>query len=183
MSTHTPNLQTKYKEEVAPALMETFGYSSPMAIPRLLKINLNQGVNGAVTDKKLVQSAVEEMSLIAGQRAVSTIAKKSVSNFKLREGMPIGAKVTLRGTRMYEFIDRLVTIALPRVRDFRGLNPKSFDGRGNFAMGIKEHIVFPEINYDKVDEIWGMDIIVCTTAETDEQARALLTHFNFPFRQ
>jgi len=183
MSTHTPNLQTKYKEEVAPALMETFGYSSPMAIPRLLKINLNQGVNGAVTDKKLVQSAVEEMSLIAGQRAVSTIAKKSVSNFKLREGMPIGAKVTLRRTNMYEFLERLICVALPRVRDFRGVSDKGFDGRGNFTMGIKEQIIFPEIVVDKISNINGMDVTFVTSAKTDKEAYALLKLMGIPFKK
>ena len=183
MSTHTPNLQTKYKEEVAPALMETFGYSSPMAIPRLLKINLNQGVNGAVTDKKLVQSAVEEMSLIAGQRAVSTIAKKSVSNFKLREGMPIGAKVTLRRTNMYEFLERLICVALPRVRDFRGVSDKGFDGRGNFTMGIKEQIIFPEIGVDKISNINGMDVTFVTSAKTDKEAYELLKLMGIPFKK
>lgn len=183
MSTHTPNLQTKYKEEVAPALMETFGYSSPMAIPRLLKINLNQGVNGAVTDKKLVQSAVEEMSLIAGQRAVSTIAKKSVSNFKLREGMPIGAKVTLRRINMYEFLERLICVALPRVRDFRGVSDKGFDGRGNFTMGIKEQIIFPEIVVDKISNINGMDVTFVTSAKTDKEAYELLKLMGIPFKK
>ena len=183
MSTHTPNLQTKYKEEVAPALMETFGYSSPMAIPRLLKINLNQGVNGAVTDKKLVQSAVEEMSLIAGQRAVSTIAKKSVSNFKLREGMPIGAKVTLRRTNMYEFLERLICVALPPVRDFRGVSDKGFDGRGNFTMGIKEQIIFPEIVVDKISNINGMDVTFVTSAKTDKEAYELLKLMGIPFKK
>ena len=183
MSTHTPNLHTKYKEEVAPALMETFGYSSPMAIPRLLKINLNQGVNGAVTDKKLVQSAVEEMSLIAGQRAVSTIAKKSVSNFKLREGMPIGAKVTLRRINMYEFLERLICVALPRVRDFRGVSDKGFDGRGNFTMGIKEQIIFPEIVVDKISNINGMDVTFVTSAKTDKEAYELLKLMGIPFKK
>ena len=183
MSTHTPNLHTKYIEEVAPALMETFGYSSPMAIPRLLKINLNQGVNGAVTDKKLVQSAVEEMSLIAGQRAVSTIAKKSVSNFKLREGMPIGAKVTLRRTNMYEFLERLICVALPRVRDFRGVSDKGFDGRGNFTMGIKEQIIFPEIVVDKISNINGMDVTFVTSAKTDKEAYELLQLMGIPFKK
>ncbi|HAB89707.1 MAG TPA: 50S ribosomal protein L5 [Bacteroidetes bacterium] len=183
MSTRTPNLQVKYKEEVAPALMETFGYSSPMAIPRLLKINLNQGVNGAVTDKKLVQSAVEEMSIIAGQRAVSTIAKKSVSNFKLREGMPIGAKVTLRRINMYEFLERLICVALPRVRDFRGVSDKGFDGRGNYTMGIKEQIIFPEIVVDKISNINGMDVTFVTSAKTDKEAYELLKHLGIPFKK
>ena len=163
--------------------METFGYSSPMAIPRLLKINLNQGVNGAVTDKKLVQSAVEEMSLIAGQRAVSTIAKKSVSNFKLREGMPIGAKVTLRRTNMYEFLERLICVALPRVRDFRGVSDKGFDGRGNFTMGIKEQIIFPEIVVDKISNINGMDVTFVTSAKTDKEAYELLKLMGIPFKK
>ena len=164
-------------------MTEKFGYANPMEVPKLEKVTLNMGVGEASQDKKKVQTAAEEMELIAGQKPVITKAKKSIAQFKLREGMPIGTKVTLRGDRMYEFMDRLVNIALPRVRDFRGLNPKSFDGRGNFAMGLKEHIVFPEINYDKVDEIWGMDVIVCTTAKSDDEARALLKAFNFPFRQ
>ena len=180
---YVPRLQTKYKEEVLPALKEQFQYSSIMQVPKLVKICINQGVGKATQDKKLVANAAEELTLIAGQKAVKTKARKSVSNFKLREDMEIGARVTLRSAQMYEFLDRLVNIALPRVRDFRGLNPKSFDSRGNFAMGIKEHIVFPEINYDKVDQIWGMDVIVCTTAKTDDEARELLTAFNFPFRQ
>ena len=163
--------------------METFGYSSPMAIPRLLKINLNQGVNGAVTDKKLVQSAVEEMSIIAGQRAVSTIAKKSVSNFKLREGMPIGAKVTLRRTNMYEFLERLICVALPRVRDFRGVSDKGFDGRGNYTMGIKEQIIFPEIVVDKISNINGMDVTFVTSAKTDKEAYELLKNLGIPFKK
>jgi large subunit ribosomal protein L5 len=152
-----------------------------MQVPRLDKVVLNMGVGEAVADSKKINSVVADLTLIAGQRPVVTKARTSIATFKLREGMPIGAKVTLRKTRMYEFIDRLVTIALPRVRDFRGLNAKSFDGRGNYAMGLKEHIVFPEIDYDKVDQIWGMDIIVCTTAQTDDEARALLAGFNFPF--
>ena len=154
-----------------------------MEIPRITKVVINMGVGEATADSKKPTIASEDLSQIAGQKAVVTRARNSIATFKVREDMPIGTKVTLRANRMYEFIDRLVTIALPRVRDFRGLNPKSFDGRGNFAMGIKEHIVFPEINYDKVDQIWGMDIIVCTTAKTDDEARALLKGFNFPFRQ
>jgi large subunit ribosomal protein L5 len=154
-----------------------------MQIPRVSKVVINMGVGEATADSKKPARAAEDLGQIAGQKAVITRARNSIATFKLREDMPIGTKVTLRGERMYEFLDRLVTIALPRVRDFRGLNPKSFDGRGNFAMGIKEHIVFPEINYDKVDQIWGMDIIVCTTAPTDDEARALLRAFNFPFRQ
>jgi large subunit ribosomal protein L5 len=160
-----------------------FGYENAMQIPRIEKIVLNMGVGEAVNDRKKVDSAAKDLSLIAGQRAVVTRARKSIATFKVRDDMPIGAKVTLRGDRMYEFIDRLVTIALPRVKDFRGLNPKSFDGRGNFAMGLREHIVFPEINYDQVEEVWGMDVIVCTTAKSDDEARALLRSFNFPFRQ
>jgi large subunit ribosomal protein L5 len=154
-----------------------------MQIPRLEKIVINMGVGEAVNDRKKVDSAAKDLSLIAGQRAVITRARKSIATYKVRDGMPIGCKVTLRGHRMYEFIDRLVTIALPRVKDFRGLSPKSFDGRGNFAMGLKEHIVFPEIDYDAVDEVRGMDVIVCTTADSDDEARALLRGFNFPFRQ
>jgi large subunit ribosomal protein L5 len=154
-----------------------------MRIPRIEKVVVNMGVGEATADSKKPSVAAEDLSLITGQKAVVTYARKSIASFKVREQMPIGAKVTLRKARMYDFVDRLVNIALPRVRDFRGLNPKSFDGRGNFAMGLKEHIVFPEIDYDKVDEIWGMDIIVCTTADTDDEARALLKAFNFPFRQ
>ena len=154
-----------------------------MEVPRLDKIVLNMGVGEAVNDSKKVTSALGDLAMIAGQKPALTRARKSIATFKVRENMPIGGKVTLRKTRMYEFLDRLVTIALPRVRDFRGLNPKSFDGRGNYAMGIKEHIIFPEINYDKVDQVWGMDVIVCTTAKTDEEARALLKALNFPFRQ
>jgi large subunit ribosomal protein L5 len=164
-------------------MTEKFGYKNVMEVPRIDKIVLNMGVGEATGDSKKPAVAAEDLALIAGQKAVVTRARKSIAGFKVREQMPIGAKVTLRKERMYEFLDRLVTIALPRVRDFRGLNPKSFDGRGNYAMGIKEHIVFPEINYDKVDQIWGMDIIVCTTAKTDDEARALLKGFNFPFRQ
>jgi large subunit ribosomal protein L5 len=154
-----------------------------MQIPRIEKVVLNMGVGEAVNDRKKVDAAAKDLSLIAGQRAVITRARKSIATYKVRDGMPIGAKVTLRGDRMYEFIDRLVTIALPRVKDFRGLNPRSFDKRGNYAMGLREHIVFPEIDYDEVDEIWGMDVIVCTTAQSDDEARALLRGFNFPFRQ
>jgi large subunit ribosomal protein L5 len=154
-----------------------------MQVPRLDKIVLNMGIGEAVSDRKKVDSAARDLALIAGQKPVLTKARKSISTFKLRDGMPIGAKVTLRRARMFEFLDRLVTIALPRMKDFRGLNPKSFDGRGNYALGIKEHIVFPEIDYDKVEQVWGMDIIICTTAPSDDEARALLTHFNFPFRK
>lgn len=180
---YEPRLKTLYREQIRKALQDQFNYANEMQIPRLDKVVINMGVGEATGDSKKPSVAAEDLSLIAGQKAVITRARNSIAGFKVREGMPIGAKVTLRSDRMYEFIDRLVTIALPRVRDFRGLNAKSFDGRGNFAMGIKEHIVFPEINYDKVDQVWGMDIIVCTTAKTDDEARALLKAFNFPFRQ
>ena len=178
-----PRFKTLYKDTIRKALLEEFKYSNEMQIPRVSKVVINMGVGEATADSKKPARAAEDLGQIAGQKAVITRARNSIATFKLREDMPIGTKVTLRGERMYEFLDRLITIALPRVRDFRGLNPKSFDGRGNFAMGIKEHIVFPEINYDKVDQIWGMDIIVCTTAPTDDEARALLRAFNFPFRQ
>ena len=182
-SDYEPRLQAYYRDVVVPKLKEQFGYTNPMTIPRLDKIVINMGVGEAVADSKKVQSAAEDLALIAGQKPVITKARKSIATFKLREGMPVGAKVTLRKAQMFEFLDRLVTIALPRVRDFRGLNPKSFDGRGNYVLGVKEHIVFPEINYDKVDQIWGMDVVVATTAKTDEEARALLSAMNFPFRQ
>lgn len=180
---YIPRLKRTYDETIRTALIEQFGYKNAMEVPVLDKIVLNMGVGETVADGKKINSAVGDLMLIAGQKPVITKARNSIATFKLREGMNIGAKVTLRRQRMYEFLDRLITIALPRVRDFRGLNPKSFDGRGNFAMGIKEHIVFPEIEYDKVDQVWGMDIIVCTTAKTDDEARALLKAFNFPFRQ
>jgi large subunit ribosomal protein L5 len=180
---NTPRLKQVYNETIRKALQEQFGYDNDMQVPRLDKIVLNMGVGEATADSKKPSVAAEDLAMIAGQKAVVTRARNSIAGFKVRENMPIGAKVTLRKERMYEFLDRLVNIALPRVRDFRGLNPKSFDGRGNYAMGIKEHIVFPEINYDKVDQIWGMDVIVCTTAKTDDEARALLKAFNFPFRQ
>ena len=176
---YIPRMRTLYEDVIRTRLLDEFNYSNAMEVPRLEKVVLNMGIGESTQDSKKAQAAADDLTLIAGQKAVVTRARKSIATFKVRENMPIGAKVTLRSTRMYEFIDRLVTIALPRVRDFRGLNPKSFDGRGNFAMGIKEHIVFPEIN----DEIWGLDIIVCTTATTDDEARALLRHFNFPFRQ
>jgi large subunit ribosomal protein L5 len=179
---YAPRLKRQYNDKVRAALVEEFKYSNPMQVPALEKIVLNMGIGEAVADRKKVDSAARDLALIAGQKPVLTKARKSIATFKLRDGMPIGAKVTLRKARMYEFLDRLVTIALPRMKDFRGLNPKSFDGRGNYAMGIKEHIVFPEIDYDKVDSIWGMDIIICTTAPTDDEARSLLKHFNFPFR-
>ncbi len=180
---YQPRLKQVYNETIRQALREEFKYDNEMQVPRLDKIVLNMGVGEATADSKKPAVAAVDLALIAGQKALVTHARTSIAGFKLREKMPIGAKVTLRKERMYEFLDRLVTIALPRVRDFRGLNPKSFDGRGNYAMGIKEHIIFPEIAYDKVDQIWGMDIIVCTTAETDDEARALLKAFNFPFRQ
>ncbi len=178
---YVPRLKQLYLDKIRGDLKKQFAYKNDMQIPGLEKVVLNMGVGEAVQDKKKVAAAAEELSLIAGQKVVVTRARKSIATFKLRDGMPIGAKVTLRKNRMYEFIDRLVTIALPRVRDFRGLSPKSFDGNGNYAMGIKEHIVFPEIDYDKVDQIRGLDIVVCTTAHTDDEARALLKAFNFPF--
>jgi large subunit ribosomal protein L5 len=180
---YTPRMRKHYDEVVRQQLIEQFGYKNPLEVPTIEKIVLNMGVGEAVNDTKKVTTAAGDLSLIAGQKPVITRARKAISTFKVRENMPIGAKVTLRKTRMYEFLDRLITVALPRVRDFRGLNPKSFDGRGNFALGIKEHIVFPEIDYDKAESILGMDVIVCTTAKTDEEARALLKAFNFPFRQ
>ena len=179
---YIPRLKQHYKEVLSKQLAKDFGYSNPMQVPRLDKVVLNMGVGEGVSDSKKVNAAAADLGLIAGQKAVITRARKSIAIFKLREGMPIGAKVTLRQNRMYEFVDRLVNIALPRVRDFRGLNPKSFDGRGNYAIGLKEHIIFPEIDYDKVEDVLGMDIIVCTTARTDDEARALLAGLNFPFR-
>lgn len=179
---YVPRLKRQYLDVARETLVKEFGYKNPMQVPRLDKIVLNMGVGEATGDRKKVESAARDLTLIAGQKAVMTKARLSIATFKLRENMPIGAKVTLRHNRMYEFLDRLVSIALPRVKDFRGLNPKSFDGRGNYALGIKEHIVFPEIDYDKVDAIWGMDVIVCTTAPSDNEARALLKQFNFPFR-
>ena len=178
---YKPRMKTHYETEVRKAMVEKFGYKNVMEIPRLDKIVLNMGVGEATQDKKKVDQAASEMELIAGQKPVVTKAKKSIAQFKLREGMPIGVKVTLRRERMYEFLDRFITIALPRVRDFRGLNPKSFDGRGNYACGLKEQLVFPEISYDKVDQMRGMDVIVATTARTDEEARELLRLFGFPF--
>lgn len=178
---YVPRLRTTYDEVVRPKLVDEFGYKNPMQVPRLEKVVVNIGAGEAVGDSKKINSAVAALEAITGQKAVITRAKKSEASFKLREGMPVGVKVTLRRERMYEFIDRLVNIALPRVRDFRGLNGKSFDGNGNFAMGLKEHIVFPEINYDQVDQVWGMDIIICTTAATNDEAKALLRELNFPF--
>ena len=178
---YTPRFKKQFDESIVKAMTEKFGYKNRLEVPRLEKITLNMGVGEASQDKKKVQTAAEEMALIAGQKPVITIAKKSIAQFKLREGMPIGCKVTLRRERMYEFLDRLVTIAMPRIRDFRGLNPRSFDGRGNYAMGLKEQIVFPEISYDRIEKVRGLDIIVTTTAKTDEEARELLTLFGFPF--
>lgn len=178
---YTPRMKQRYDDVVVKAMEEKFGYKNRFAIPKIEKITLNMGVGEGSQDKKKVTSALEEMQLIAGQKPVITKAKKSIAGFKLREGMPIGVKVTLRGTQMYEFLDRLVTIAMPRIRDFRGLNPKSFDGRGNFAMGLKEQIIFPEISYDAIDQVRGMDVIVTTSANTDDEARELLKAFNFPF--
>ncbi len=178
---YTPRLKTAYKDRVRAALKEEFGYKNDMQIPKLDKIVLNMGIGEAVKDTKKVKSAQEDLTAIAGQKAVITKAKKSIAGFRVREEMPLGVKVTLRGDRMYEFLDRLITVALPRVRDFRGVKGTSFDGRGNYAMGLKEHIVFPEINFDKVDEVWGMDIIIATTAKTDAEAKALLKQFNMPF--
>ena len=178
---YTPRSKAQYDAEIAKAMTEKFGYANVMQVPKIEKITLNMGVGEATQDKKKVTSAAEEMELIAGQKPVITKARKSIAQFKLREGMPIGAKVTMRRERMYEFLDRLINVALPRVRDFRGLNPKSFDGRGNYAFGIKEQIIFPEINYDRIDKVRGMDIIVTTTAKTDEEARELLRLFGFPF--
>ena len=180
---YTPRMRKHYDEVVRQKLTEEFGYKNPMQVPQIDKIVLNMGVGESTADSKKASVAAADLALIAGQKPVITRARKAIATFKVRENMPIGAKVTLRKARMYEFLDRLVTVALPRVRDFRGLNPKSFDGRGNYAMGIKEHLVFPEINYDKAEQIWGMDVVITTTAKTDEEARALLKHFNFPFRQ
>ena len=179
----TPRLRTQFDADVRQKLIEQFGYKNKMQVPTLQKIVLNMGIGEAVNDRKKVEQAAEAMAAIAGQKPVITKSRKSIATYKLRDGQAIGCKVTLRKSRMYEFLDRLVNIALPRVRDFRGLNPKSFDGRGNYSLGIKEHIIFPEIDYDKAQEVWGMDITVCTSAKTDDEARALLTAFNFPFRQ
>ena len=184
MSTQTykPRLAAKYKKDVVPALVKKFGYSTSMQAPKLEKICLNRGVNGAVTDKKLVDVSLEELTTISGQKAVSTMSKKDISNFKLRKAMPIGARVTLRGDKMYEFLDRLIAVALPRVRDFKGVNEKSFDGRGNYTMGVTEQIIFPEIDIDKVNRITGLDITFVTTANSDEEAYELLKELGMPFR-
>jgi large subunit ribosomal protein L5 len=180
--TYKPRLSDKYKKEVVPALVKKFSYTSVMQAPKLEKICLNRGINGAVTDKKLVDIAVDELSTITGQKAVSTLSKKDISNFKLRKHMPIGARVTLRGVKMYEFLDRLIAVALPRVRDFKGVNEKSFDGRGNYTMGVTEQIIFPEVDIDKVNKITGLDITFVTTANTDEEAYELLKELGMPFR-
>jgi len=179
---YEPRLKTRYRKDIRPALKGQFSYTNEMQIPALDKVVINMGVGEAVADSKKLKSAMDALALISGQKPVATKSKKSIAGFKIREGMAIGCKVTLRKDRMYEFLDRLVTVALPRVKDFRGLNGKSFDGRGNYAMGLKEHIVFPEINYDQIDQIWGMDIIVCTTARTNDEAKALLKEMDFPFR-
>jgi large subunit ribosomal protein L5 len=178
---YEPRLKTEYKARIRDALREQFGYTNPMQIPKLDKVVLNMGIGEAVADSKKTVAAMKDLAAIAGQKPAPTRARQSIAGFKLRENMVIGAKVTLRKDRMYEFLDRLITVALPRVRDFRGLKPTSFDGRGNYAMGLREHIVFPEINYDEIDQVWGMDIIVCTTAKSDDEARALLKEFQFPF--
>lgn len=180
-ATYTPRLKAAFRETIRAAMKEEFNYKSDMQIPRLDKIVLNMGVGDAVNDTKKVKAAQIDLTAIAGQKAVVTKAKKSIAGFRVREEMPLGTKVTLRGDRMYEFLDRLITVALPRVRDFRGVSAKSFDGRGNYAMGLKEHIVFPEIDFDKVVDMRGMDIIICTTASNDAEAKALLKHFNMPF--
>jgi len=181
MTDYTPRLKAQYADSIRPALKEEFSYKNDMMIPKLEKIVLNMGVGEAVADSKKIRSAHADLMAIAGQMPVITKAKKSIAGFKVREDMPLGVKVTLRGDRMYDFLDRLVTVAMPRIRDFRGVSGKSFDGRGNYAMGLKEHIVFPEIDFDKVDQFWGMDIVICTTADTDAEAKALLKQFNMPF--
>lgn len=178
---YTPRLKEKYAKEIIPSLTEKFGYKTVMRVPRLQKIVLSQGIGDAVADKKLIDNAVADLSRIAGQKAISTSSKKDISNFKLRKGMPIGTKVTLRGDKMYDFLDRLISVSLPRTRDFRGISPKGFDGRGNFNLGVKEHIIFPEIDIDKVSRIMGMDITFVTSAESDEEGKALLDAFGFPF--
>jgi len=178
---YSPRLKDQYKAEIIPALTEKFGYKTTMRVPKLQKIIISQGLGDAVADKKIIDNALADVSRIAGQKAVATISKKDVSNFKLRKGMPIGTKVTLRGDKMYDFLDRFISIALPRTRDFRGINPKGFDGRGNFNLGVKEHIIFPEIDIDKVSKILGMDITFVTSAESDEEGKALLDAFGFPF--
>jgi len=178
---YEPRLKGEYRSRIRTAMKEKFSYSNDMQIPRLDKIVVNMGIGEAVADSKKAAAAMKDLAAITGQKPLPTKARNSIAGFKLREGMVVGAKVTLRKDRMYEFLDRLITVALPRVKDFRGLKPTSFDGRGNYALGLREHIVFPEINYDEIDQIWGMDVIVCTTASTDDEARALLTEFQFPF--
>jgi len=182
-SQYIPRLKTVYDNEIRAKMLEEFGYKNAMQVPQLEKIVLNIGVGDAVQDTKRVKKAAEELALIAGQQPVITRAKNSIAGFKVREGMPLGTKVTLRRARMYDFLDRLITVAMPRIRDFRGVKVNSFDGRGNYALGLKEHIIFPEVDYDKVDQVRGMDVIICTTAKSDDEARALLTHFNMPFTQ
>jgi len=182
LANYTPRLAARYKAEIIPALMKKFGYKSIMQVPRLVKISINRGVNGAVADKKLVDVAIEELTTISGQRAVPTLSKKDISNFKLRRNMPIGAKTTLRSAKMYEFLDRLISVSLPRVRDFKGINDKSFDGRGNYTLGVTEQIIFPEIDIDKVNKITGMDITFVTTANTNEEAYELLKALGLPFK-
>ena len=182
-SDYVPRLRTQFEKEIRAQLTNELGYTNPMQVPKITKVVLNMGIGEGVADRKKVDNAAADLSQIAGQKAVITKSRKSIATYKLRDGQAIGCKVTLRKARMYDFIDRLVTIALPRVRDFRGLNPKSFDGRGNYSLGIKEHIVFPEIDFDKATDVWGLDITVCTSARTDEEARGLLKAFNFPFRQ
>ncbi len=182
-SDYVARLKTVYESEIRPKLTKDRGYTNPFQVPKITKIVLNMGIGEGVADRKKVDNAAADLTMIAGQKAVITKSRKSIATYKLRDGQAIGCKVTLRKARMYDFLDRLVTIALPRVRDFRGLNPKSFDGRGNYSLGIKEHIIFPEIDFDKVTDVWGMDVTVCTTARSDDEARALLKEFNFPFRQ
>ncbi len=179
---YTPRLKEKFAKEIIPALTKEFGYTNAMQVPRLVKISLNQGVGEAITDKKIIDNAIEEMTMVAGQRAVPTKSKKDISNFKLRRGMPVGVRVTLRSEKMYEFLDRLIAVSLPRIRDFKGINEKGFDGRGNYSMGVSEQIIFPEINIDKVSKINGMDISFVTTANTDREAFALLREFGIPFK-
>src|SRR5687767_574372 len=180
--TYTPRLKNKYKDEVIPALMKRFSYTSVMQVPKLEKIAINRGVNGAVNDKKLIDIAIDELTMISGQKAIPTMSKKDISNFKLRKNMPIGARVTLRGVKMYEFLDRLIAVSLPRVRDFKGINDKAFDGRGNYTLGVTEQIIFPEIDIDKVNKITGMDITFVTTAQTNEEAYELLKEIGMPFK-
>lgn len=182
-ATYVPRLKTEFDQVIRGKLTKDFGYTNPMQVPVITKVVLNMGIGEGVNDRKKVENAANDLALIAGQKTIVTRSRKSIASFKLRDGQAIGTKVTLRKTRMYDFIDRLVNIALPRVRDFRGLNPKSFDGMGNYSLGLKEHIIFPEIDYDKVSDVWGMDITICTTARTDDEARALLVALNFPFRQ